>query len=304
MTATVLAAAHGPDGPDAVALAVDLARLNDAAVVVAGIYVVPLGPYVAAYEQAARAELHGELERVAALIPSDVPHTVIRHGCSGVVRGLHELAEPEDVQAIVVGANHLGAVGRLLRGDVAVGLLHDAPCAVAVAPRGWASRGEPFGTGAVGVAWDGSPESELALAEAVRIAEATGATLRIVHVVEPLPPSTDLALADDASFDDHRLRWARAQAADAAARVHGRCPVEIIVLDGVDAADALVELSESLNALVLGSRGYGPLRRVLFGSVSSQVVHRAACPVLVLPRGVAEASASPAAASMPEHAAR
>jgi hypothetical protein len=36
--------------------------------------------------------------------------------------------------------------------------------------------------------------------------------------------------------------------------------------------------------LVLGSRGYGPVRRVLLGSVSGELVRGAACPVLVVPR--------------------
>jgi hypothetical protein len=37
--------------------------------------------------------------------------------------------------------------------------------------------------------------------------------------------------------------------------------------------------------LLLGSRGYGPLRAVLLGGVSHVVVREAACPVIVLPRG-------------------
>jgi nucleotide-binding universal stress UspA family protein len=51
-----------------------------------------------------------------------------------------------------------------------------------------------------------------------------------------------------------------------------------------DAGRALVEHSESLDLLVLGSRGYGPLRSVLLGSVSSYVMRHAGCPVLVVPR--------------------
>ena len=38
--------------------------------------------------------------------------------------------------------------------------------------------------------------------------------------------------------------------------------------------------------LFIGSRGYGPLRRVLLGSVSSKLVRAAPCPLLVRPRGL------------------
>ena len=52
-------------------------------------------------------------------------------------------------------------------------------------------------------------------------------------------------------------------------------------------ADALVSsISRSLDLLVLGWRGYGPLRAVLLGSVSQRVTAESHCPVSVLPRGV------------------
>ena len=42
-----------------------------------------------------------------------------------------------------------------------------------------------------------------------------------------------------------------------------------------------------LDLLVLGARGYGPLRRVLLGSVSTEVMCHSPCPVMVVPRSVA-----------------
>jgi nucleotide-binding universal stress UspA family protein len=44
--------------------------------------------------------------------------------------------------------------------------------------------------------------------------------------------------------------------------------------------------------LAVGSRGYGPLRAVLLGSVSSALVRSAASPLVVVPRGAAGASAA------------
>jgi len=50
-----------------------------------------------------------------------------------------------------------------------------------------------------------------------------------------------------------------------------------------DPAEILVERSHLLHLVVVGSRGYGALRRLVSGSVSHDVVRHAACPILVLP---------------------
>ena len=64
--------------------------------------------------------------------------------------------------------------------------------------------------------------------------------------------------------------------------------VEASLLTG-DPADGLAEVATSPGTLlVVGSRGYGPLRRVLLGSVSTQLVRSAACPLVVTPRGMHE----------------
>ena len=69
-----------------------------------------------------------------------------------------------------------------------------------------------------------------------------------------------------------------------------------------DPADVLIRVSEHLDLLVCGSRGYGPLRAVLLGGVSRRLTAEAQCPVIVLPRGVTSSlealmAASPGAAS-------
>ncbi len=62
--------------------------------------------------------------------------------------------------------------------------------------------------------------------------------------------------------------------------------VQVAVRAGVGkAADELVKRSRNVDLVVLGSRGYGPPRTMLFGSVSSQVVPPARCPVMILAAG-------------------
>ena len=50
---------------------------------------------------------------------------------------------------------------------------------------------------------------------------------------------------------------------------------------------ALTTLSERVDLLVVGSRGWGPVRRILLGSTAVRLMREARCPLLVLPRGVA-----------------
>ena len=59
--------------------------------------------------------------------------------------------------------------------------------------------------------------------------------------------------------------------------------VDVAVLEG-DPVRELVLRSQELDLLVCGSRAYGPATAVLAGGTSRALMHRAACPVLVVPR--------------------
>ena len=68
--------------------------------------------------------------------------------------------------------------------------------------------------------------------------------------------------------------------------------VESEILEG-DPVQRLTESSAGAAALVLGSRGYGPMRTVLLGSVSAGVVRTAVSPVVVVPSGVEPIAKAP-----------
>jgi nucleotide-binding universal stress UspA family protein len=57
--------------------------------------------------------------------------------------------------------------------------------------------------------------------------------------------------------------------------------VRAVLAEG-DARDVLAKASGNAALLVVGSRGAGPIREVLLGSVSSYCVHHASCPVVVV----------------------
>ena len=86
------------------------------------------------------------------------------------------------------------------------------------------------------------------------------------------------------SVDDTLRQTLEKEMRDAIASLGPGVEVSGRLLDG-DPASALVDASKELDLLTLGSRGYGPIRTVLLGSVSRTLVREGACSVVVLPRG-------------------
>jgi nucleotide-binding universal stress UspA family protein len=215
-------------------------------------------------------------------------------------RALHAAANWHESDVIVVGSDHRGPLGRVLAGDVTAGTLHGALCPVVVAPRGYAEHGSGFR--AIGVGYDGSVESRAAAELARDLAVAAGARLRVLRVLEPpVPGGAGLAYDRDWQEDAEAVReHVQAELDELLAELGDVASGEVVVGDPVR---ELGYDANELDLLVIGSRGYGPVRRVMLGSTSSKLVHQAPCPVLVLTRGAVdetsgriEASASDAAA--------
>ncbi len=199
-------------------------------------------------------------------------------------RGLEREAEWRDAALITVGASQRSRLGRVLLGSTAERLMSGAPCPVAVAPSGYA--GEPRQIATIGCAFDGSPESRLALRWASQLADRTGSRIRLLAVHEPRVSNSPLfqgisRVAQDEANRDDLSRTVQAAALDLRGTDMG---VDASLLTG-GAADELTAQSGEVDLLVIGSRGYGPSRAVLLGSVSAAVVRDAACPVVVVPRG-------------------
>ena len=140
------------------------------------------------------------------------------------------------------------------------------------------------------LAADGSKESELAFASAADLSEKTGSELHVVYVGHmPLvaeAPSTSILDPDLwRRMHEDAEQEARTMLDELVQRV-GKTGNEVAGVHGrLGRPDAeIVGLADELGAglIVLGSRGLGPLRRALMGSVSDSVVRHAHCPVLVV----------------------
>jgi nucleotide-binding universal stress UspA family protein len=280
----------GVDGSDrsddALALASSLARRTGAEIVLARAY-----PYDdeaghlgdSSRRHNLRQDAQQTLDRLRATADVRLQITTRTIADPSPSRALHSLAERERAALVVIGSSHRGAVGRVFAGTTAERLLHGAPCPVAVAPLGFAGR-ESISRIAVG--WNRSAEATAALNAATAIARALGAELRVVEVLDIQWAGTPAILpGSGAELAGHQpAARARASLDEVVASLPGDVPVESALVLGHPASD-LVSQSEDADLLVLGSRGYGPRRAVLLGGVSGRVVRRAACPVIVVPRG-------------------
>jgi nucleotide-binding universal stress UspA family protein len=227
-----------------------------------------------------------EAERAAQSLTErygDRVETRVLPGASAA-RSLHELAESEEADLIVVGSTHRGKVGQTLPGTTAHRLLHGSPCPVAAAPLGYRDR--PVDRlKRVGGAYCEDPEGLQALLAARAIAHRAGAELVVIGAFN-LPDSQHAAYGSYGVGDEevYPRESAHVDLEDVAARVADGLPFRTHFGDGRP-ADVLVKAAEDVDLLVMGSRGYGPMRSVLLGSVSHEVLIRCPTPVLIVPRG-------------------
>ncbi len=137
------------------------------------------------------------------------------------------------------------------------------------------------------VATDFSPSASQVLTTAANIAKGLSAEVRILHVAppeegllahtelgqqrtgEPADPTSNEKQLVDEAVDSLRLAGVQAEGDITA----GPC-ADVIV---AEAADMQADM------IVIGSHGFGAALRLLLGSVSSAVLKKARCPVVVVP---------------------
>lgn len=182
-------------------------------------------------------------------------------------------ADRRNADLVVLGGKHHAGVVRMLGGSVAHHLVRtmDRPVLITGHERADISN--------ITVAIDLGDGSDQVLDQAEYLAEITGATLRIVHVLEPVAP---VALPEDVFDHADYSAWCRRTFDE---KVGARFPsVEREVLVG-DAADVLVEdaASHNTDVLVVGSHGKGFVDRMLLGSVTHRLLTALPGSLLVVP---------------------
>lgn len=197
-------------------------------------------------------------------------------GSNRVGAGLHRLADSTHADLLVLGSSAGGRHGRVLLTDETRHALNGAPCAVAAAPLGYADTDSAITE--IGVAYNGSQESRSAVQVARALANELGAA---VTAFEALPlPIYDISpgvwsTVEEVIRDQRRTACERI-AAETGLRASAACG---------DTVDELAMFSGIVDLLVVGSRGYGPLGRLVHGSTTLRLSRYARSPLLILTRG-------------------
>jgi len=240
--------------------------------------------WVHAHDPFSRADAKATLARLALRLHQVIDLELRAVASKSAADALRETAEQEDAGIIVVGSSHAGALGRVLPGSTAERLLHGAPCPVAVVPAGYRTRVTPERL-AIGCAYQPTEDGEASLGAAEELALALSASLEVMRVVEPLSRLYDIGeLPLNLPEIDASIRaGAKRAVAQRVARLSAKLESEGTLYRGKP-AEVLIRLTDAVDILLIGSRGYGPLTAALLGGVSGRVIRSAACPVVVVPR--------------------
>jgi nucleotide-binding universal stress UspA family protein len=264
-----------PNGRDAIALA-SLLTDPDGKLTLAHVHTGDLRPSHAIAPGLVREEREAshkllEAERAAADVKAEL--------CSIVSmspgRGLHEQAEEQNADLLVVGSCSHGFLGRAMLGDDTRGALNGAPCAVAIASHGYGEHPTPLAK--VGVAYNASPESKAALTRAQELAAPTSATVHALEVVS-IPTYAYTGIIPPVIGESIEVMIQEANG-----RMKELPDVEGHAVYGI-AGEELAAFGDQVDILVVGSRGYGPVKRLVLGSTSDFLQRHARCSLLVLPR--------------------
>src|SRR5215207_3853712 len=253
--------------------AITVLESNEMVAVAAGVPVLP--EHYRAEERAAIAELlEQRLARRAR--PDDRPQRVdVLHGPPA--HEVVDVARERDAHAIVVGTGKHGALGRLVYGERAVQIarLSDRPVVV-VPPAAVAS---PAAVAMVAV--DFSPTSQRAARFAMDLV-ADGGQLVLVHVKSAVNLSEEGAGWWEEAYqqrtDDLFRRFTAALQPERGITIGTR------LLHG-DVGPTLAAFARDAGAALIacGGRRHSFIERMLLGSVSTELIRRAECPVVVVP---------------------
>lgn len=136
------------------------------------------------------------------------------------------------------------------------------------------------------VAYDGSETARIALDKAIELKQVfKESILEIVHVFQVSSlVLNDAVIPDSAVIQAELYKAAEDIVAEAKLLVASISLASVTLLDGGAPARVILDYAEAhqFELIIVGSRGLGRFREIFLGSVSSEIVHHAQVPVLVV----------------------
>jgi nucleotide-binding universal stress UspA family protein len=275
-----------PSARDAVVLARALAAADEPDVLLVGAYNDPLLPF----PPGLRRDVHlgRDVERLLLEVRGELAPSARTHVRADLSPGralCHEIRD-EHADVLVLGSSRRAVDGHAAVGRTGRQVLHGAACAVALAARGIGGGDGSFALRRVVVGVDRSPESAAALALARALVGAAGAQLNAVGVVDDRLPATiaPAGMAIELVQWDELVGAHREQTQQLLAEVVERAPGLATELRIGEPAEELAAAAADADLLVLGSRRWGPLSRLVVGSTGEELVRGAPCSLLLVPR--------------------
>jgi nucleotide-binding universal stress UspA family protein len=206
-------------------------------------------------------------------------------GSGSASHGLQDVAEELEASLIVLGSPQRPQPLRVAA-TTEDRVIAGAPCPVAIPPRGWRDRPAQQ-LARIGVAFVPTPDGQEALRVAASFARRVAARLHVVTVVASEAEVMSYRIGEDvermyvAAAKEEFQRDIEKAIADLAPDAESSCEVFV----GGDTVETLAGLRDTaFDALFMGSRGYGPVRRVLLGGVSARLMRQLHVPGVVVPR--------------------
>jgi nucleotide-binding universal stress UspA family protein len=242
-------------------------------------------------EDADRERLMGDLRRMAAAVPREVPVEFSIQEAGYVHEEILVQLGITHAGLLVIGTHGRSGFQRLFLGSVTEKVIRKAACPTLVVPPRAPDvpAGSPIQFRRILCAVDFSESSLDALAYAINMAQEADAQLTVLHVVEwppvliaePMMPTPDLSGVREATVADARRKLH--ELIPEQARTY--CTVETAVVEGRAYREILRQATERQSSLVvMGVHGRGALDLLVFGSTTHHVIRTSACPVLIVRR--------------------
>ncbi|MEC4890203.1 MAG: universal stress protein [Nitrospira sp.] len=199
-------------------------------------------------------------------------------------------ARAEDADVIVMGTKGKTGLAHVLLGSTAERVIRSASCPV-LAVRAELSDGtlvDPHPCAGVSVRRilvpvDFSDCSLEALEYAAWLAQRSGASLSLLHVLEPISYGLDFTLSHEPKREEMRARVTQRLAGFVEALAGAKIAADSHVRGGLP-ADSILDSARTLPAdvIVMGTHGRRGLSHLLSGSVTEAVLRQSRCPVMTV----------------------